>query len=494
MSWQRARYLDSYINWTLGGQCPAPAWVNALEWNLGSHWLLEIASDAPVEAPLSDIEVWQPLVAKAQDLTQANRQWLDCVTGLGGERQDLISRLMKIQSEELIRLEGHIQQASERFYSDVTRQGADIDLDEPLPASTAYRDEILRVMPCNTSKTCGSRVELPVDDALLALVPNGYWLADQLRLGEVSFCYDELRWVDRAQSPARHNHSGVANYTGRLSLDLKAHFDSAEGEQELILARRLVSEDRRNYFFGPADAEYLAIDCPHGLEGQPIRSALSTTALGMVPERLTYFTSVPTSTTAHLLSQWPMWRERLSDPIDGEDNIKVVEVLKDPDDSAILTEAERARLALIDRRERGLATRLANLEVAADDALAQSMQEVSIISRLLRRVMELHYSAIIRQDDGIRAALVGDSGLLTREDIRLSRDRGVPMSDIAALGQSRLEQFEDRWLQYPVILREQGWWMPEFHWSQTLMEIEMDRLSVPSQAGSPAEPFVPDER
>lgn len=473
VSWQRARYLDSYINWALGGQCPAPAWVNALEWNLGAHWLLGLAREDVVQSSMSATELWQPLLAQASELSQANRQWLDCVTGMGGERQDLIARLLAIQSAELDRLEGHIRQASERFYSDVTRLGADIDLDQPLETSTSYRNQTLRVVPCDASRSCGARLELPADQALLDLVPDGYWLAEQLRLGEVSFCYDEVRWVDRAQSPARHNDSGVANYTGRLSFDFKAHFQSAQGEQELILGKHLVSGERKDYFFGPADAANLAIDCPHGLEGQPLRSELSTNASGLVPDRLTYFTSVPTPTSAHLSSQWPKWRARLSGVSIDENDLSAVEVMQTPDDAAILVEAERAQLALIDRRERALATRLANIEAAADDALAQSMQEVSIISRLLRRVMELHYSPIIRQDDGIRAALAGDSGLLTREDIRISRDRGVPMSEIAVLGKDRVREFEERWLQWPIAIREQGLWIPEFHWPGALMAAEV---------------------
>ncbi len=486
VSWQRARYLDSYINWSLGGQCPAPTWVNALEWNLGSHWLLDLANRDVVDSAVAQKALWPPLLAQASDLSQANRQWLDCVTGMGGERQDLISRLLAIQVDELDRLEGHIEQASERFYSDVTRPGADINLDQPVSTPTTYRNQALRVGPCDASRACGSRVELPADEALLALVPDGYWLAEQLRLGEVSFCYDEVRWVDRMQAPARHNDSGVANYTGRLSFDFKAHFQPVESEQALILSRRLVSGERKDYFFGPADAENLAIDCPHGMEGQPIRSELSTNASDLVPDRLTYFTSVPTAASAYLLSQWPKWRARLADVSTDEDPLTELEVTHTPDDAVILIEAERARLALIDRRERALATRLANLEAAADDALAQSMEEVSIISRLLRRVMELHYSPIIRQDDGIRAGLAGDSGLLTREDIRISRDRGVPMAKIAAVGKERVRAFEGHWLQWPVAVREQGLWMPEFHWPEALMTAE-----VAAEAAAVAEPSGP---
>ena len=490
VSWQRARYLGSYINWVLGGQCSTPAWVNTLEWNLASHWLLSLASRDLPETPTPDLDIWSPLLAQAGELSQNKREWMDCIAGMGGERLDLVSRLLAIQAAELDRLEDHIQQASDNFYSDVTRPGADIDLDAPLSPQTTYRNLTLRVGPCDATRACGSRVELPVDEALLDLVPEGYWLAEQLRLGEVSFCYDEVRWVDRVQSPARQDHSGVANYSGRLSVDFKAEFQRTQGQPETILTQRLVSGERKDYFFGSVDASNLAIDCPHGLEGQPIASQLRSDASGVVPARLTYFTSVPTQTSAYLLSQWPSWRARLSEGADSSESMPgegvELEVIETAKDTAILTETEKMRLALVDRRERALATRLANIEVSGDDALAQSMREVSMLSRLLRRVMELYYSTSIRQDDRIRASVAGDAGLLTREDIRLSRDQGLPMSEIADLGRARLERFQQDWLQWPLTIREQGQGIPELSWAEVMMRSrDRDERST-SQSSEPA--------
>jgi len=495
VSWQRARYLDSYINWLLGGQCGAPARVNALEWNLASHWLLGFTRRGLPETPAPDLDVWYSLLAEVEELSQSNRDWMDCIAGMGGERLDLVSRLLAIQADELERLEQHIQQASNDFYSDVTRSGADISLDEPVSPQTTYRNLTLRVGPCDAARACGSRVELPGDEALLGLVPEGFWLAEQLRLGEISFCYDDVRWVDRVQSPARQDHSGVADYSGRLSVDFKVRFQRAGGQSETILNKRLVSGERKNYFFGSADASNLAIDCPHGLEGQPIGSELRADGSGLVPSRLTYFTSVPTQASAYLLSQWPSWRARLSDGADSSESMPEegveLEVIETADDTAILTETEKMRLALVDRRERALATRLANIEVSADDALAQSMREVSMTSRLLRRVMELHYGKIIRQDDQIRAFVAGDAGLLTREDIRFSRDQGLPMLEIADLGRARLERFREDWLEWPLTIREQGQGIPEIDWVAILMRAEVgDGRSM----GQSSERAVPDGR
>lgn len=473
VSWQRARYLDSYVNWVLSGQCGAPNWSNTLEWNLAGHWLFGLTSRDLAESSTVGLDLWPLLLKQVGDLSQSTRQWMDCIAGMGDERVDLVSRLLAIQADELDQLEGHIQQASDNFYSEVMRTGADINLDEPLTPQTAYRNRTLRVGPCDLANACGSRVELPVDEALLALVPEGYWLAEQLRLGEVSFCYDEVRWVDRKQSPARQGHSGVANYTGRLSIDLKVEFNRAEDQSEVILAKRLVSGERKNYFFGSVEPSNLDIDCPHGREGQPIASELQADASGLVPSRLTYFTSVPTPTSAYLLSQWPSWRARLGAEVESINGMTQaddeLEVIETADNANILIEAENMRLALVDRRERALATRLANIEVNENDILAQSMREVSMISRLLRRVMELHYSIIIRQDDRIRAYLAGDAGLLTEEDIRLSRDQGLPMSEIADLGRARLSRFREDWLQWPLTIRERGYGIPELNWTEIMI-------------------------
>lgn len=466
VSWQRARYLNSYVNALLGGGCRLPEGVNALEWSLGVQWLQGLHQIGNQE--LDDV-----FAASANQLSddhtrwlEGNQLWVDCLSKEGEVRQDPIERLLSRQLELLRRLHDLIGQANVAFYQSVSKLGADVDLNQALPENTDYRPSNLRMRPCDPARVCGASVELPVSEAMLSLIPDGHWLADQLKVGDVAFCYDEVKWIDRQMRSVRENDAGVANFSGRLSFTVQADFQKPDQSTELIFKRRLDSQSRQDYFFGQAIQDNLAMDCPHGLEGRPIQSELSQAAPGLVPKRLTYFTSIPTSVSAHLLSHWSQgenWQEQLVD--DAR-----VSIMALPDDAPIRSIAEGQRLSLVDRRERSMATRLTNLDAAPDDdELAQTMREIDTMSRLIRRVMELHYAPILRWDDDMRAALAGDQSLLTREDIRSARDQGVLMSQMADIGIQRVQGAMQAWSRWPSEIRQTGLVPPELQSAQAII-------------------------
>ena len=471
VSWQRARYLDSYLNWQLDSQCPVPAWFNALEWNLGAYHLRGLIAEEARDAT----PVISGLLDQNKRLWQQTQQWLDCIAGVGGERADIVMRLMRQHQLALEALEAAIDQAYRNHASEALAIGSDVSLDEPVSRQTEYQNSALVIGPCDPARTCGARASLPVNEALLALVPEGFWLAEQLQMGQVKLCYDNVRWIDRQQMPARHNDSGVADYTGRLSFTLDAHFERAEASEE-IFSHRLESNIRATYFFAQADEAQLAMACPHGLDGQPIESELSGNNTGLVPDRLTYFTSVPTSTTAHLLANWvegDQWRSRFAQS-DGV-NIDVA-----ADDSAIVNEAEVKRIDLIDRRERALATRLSNLDSGQSDPLAQAIQKVETLSHLVRQAMALHHAPIIRHDQSLRSSLWGNEGLLTRALIREARDQGTLMSEVAQIGRQRNERLLRGWQAWPDEVRQLGLMPPELQWAQALL---VERLNPETSSG-----------
>lgn len=473
VSWQRARYLDSYLNWQLDSQCPVPDWFNALEWNLGVHRLALLASQG---TPSSDPAI-AALMDKNEQLRAGTEQWLDCVAGVGGERTDLVMRLVAQHQQAIDELEAAIEQAHADYASEALVAGSDVALDEPLGRQTDYRNQALTVAPCDQQRSCGARAVLPVSDGLLALVPDAFWLAEQLKMGQVKLCYDNVGWVDRQLSPARHNDSGVANYTGRLSFTLDARFERLE-TTAVIFSHRLETERRQTYFFGRADEAQLAMDCPHGMDGQPIESELSGNGAGLVPDRLTYFTSVPTSTTAHLLAHWAegdQWQAQLA-------RGQGVEVDQPADGSAILAEAEQQRIDLVNRRERALATRLSNLDMAQTDPLMQAMRDVETLSRLIRQAMTLHHAPLVRHDEPLRSLLWGDRGLLTRASIRQARDEGILMREVPSLGRQRNAQLEDSWQRWPEDIRQLGFMSPELQRAQALLA---SLLSAEALRGEP---------
>jgi hypothetical protein len=466
-SWQRASYLDGYLDWRLQSACPPQEWMNVLEWSLLMQYLVHWVPQRPVFFGASR---WQSTVdtiaERAADMMDNRVAWLDCMTGMGSVRRDPVQRLIELQERSHAALAGALQEARQQYYGEVTRPGADIDLDGGADQATAYRPETLMVTPCPGTETCGARVELPASRALLGLFPNAYLLADQISLGTVSLCYADVRWVDRQARPGRASDDQVANYHGHLSFDLIGRFVNGEDE-DLVFHQRLTSAEPRHYLFASSDPELLDLDCPKTMAGEAVASRLPEGRPGLVPNRLTYFVSLPTTPESELIANWDRGAEWRDWFVTGGR----VESLSANDGQA-LASAVQARLAeLSSRRERQLAGRLLSpLTGSQTDPVMTAMAEVAENSALLRRVLEIHYPRVIRHHDSIRASVVGESGLLTRDRVRQLRDSGVPMIQVPTLGAERLTRLSELWQQLPVNLRESGQTAPELEYGLEQLE------------------------
>lgn len=462
VSWQRAAYLDGHLNWQLEAQCQAPEWVNVLEWSLLADHLVRWVSQRPVFFTGSG---WRDtvdrLVAQMRAQAAAHVEWIDCVTGRGSSRRDPVIRLLARHRAALGEVQGLLRQARVAFYEDNTRPGADIDLDGPADQVTAYRPQNLLIGPCPEANSCGARVELPVSRALLGMFPNAYLLADQIGMGELRLCYDRVRWVERSMEPARRQAIKVANYFGRLSFELVGTF--RDGADDLTVFRhRLTDNEARHYLFAADDEALLDQDCPIDRVGSAVASNLPEGHPGLVPNRLTYFTSTPTTPEAELLSNWDQGAEWRDWFVTGRhiDRIQAA-------NPAAMEVAVQAELAdLVARRERQLVSPLINPPRAGDaDAVVAAMSRVADTAAQLRRVVELHYPRIIRQHAPVRAMLAGQAGLITRDRVRLLRDEGVAAGRMPALGLERAQRLRNAWLELPESLREQGQRAPEIDYS-----------------------------
>jgi hypothetical protein len=367
-----------------------------------------------------------------------------------------MSRLWVLHEQALTQLAARLDQAQQRFYAEHTRSGADIDLDAGPTQDTRYRPANLMVRPCVDGNTCGARAELPVSSGLLARIPNSVLLADQLGLGALELCYDEVHWTHREQRPARSGDPRVANYFGRLSVELHARYQHGDGVDTLFV-QRVQAEQPRHYLFAAASDELLEVSCAQSMAGQPIASQLSEDALGLVPDRLTYFTSLPTSAEAQLTANWTAgegWQAQLA--AEAAEPLAAME-------SGDLTETIALRLdELVSRRERQLAARLTSpLDLDDRDELTQIMADVAETGALLRRVLEIHYPRLIRHDPVLRSALVGEQALLNRDRVRLIRDRAELMATVPTTGQERLTSAQTHWRSLPAALREHGHTPPE---------------------------------
>ena len=315
--------------------------------------------------------------------------------------------------------------------------------------------------PCPEAKSCGARVELPASRALLGLFPNAFLLADQVGMGDLQLCYDRVHWVDREMEPVRRRSGRVANYYGRLSFDLVGTFGTEE-DTRTVFRYRLTDGETRHYLFAAADESILEEDCPIERVGRSVASNLPKGHPGLVPNRLTYFTSAPTTPEEELIANWSEGAEWRDWFVTGR-RVDQVESAK----PAAMEVAVQAELAdLVTRRERQLAAPLINPPRSGDeDPLVLAMSRVADTAALLRRVLELHYPRLIRQHAPIRAMLAGEAGLITRDRVRLMRDQGFGASQMPGLGLERAGRLSDVWTGLPESLREQGQRAPEIDYS-----------------------------
>lgn len=475
VSWQRAAYLDGHLDWLLEAQCQPPEWINVLEWSLLADHLVRWVSQRPVFFTGSGWrETVDRLAAQMRAQATAHAEWIDCVTGRGGSRRDPVIRLLARHRAALLEARQLLGEAGSAFYDDATRSGADIELNGPADQVTAYRPQDLVIGPCAQAQSCGARVELPVSRALLGLFPNAFLLADQIGMGDLQLCYDRVRWVDRSMEPVRRRAGTVADYFGRLGFDLVGTF-KADEESRTVFRYRLIGSEMRHYLFAAIDEAILAENCPIERVGGSVAGNLPEGHPGLVPNRLTYFASTPTTPEAELLANWDQGAEWRDWFVTGG-RVETVEAA-DPDEMEV---AVRARLAnLVTRRERQLVAPLINPPRAGDqDPLVLAMSRVADTAALLRRMLELHYPRIIRQHAPIRALLSGDAGLVTRDRVRLLRSEGVAAGRMPALGLERAERLRNAWLELPESLREQGQRAPEVDYS-------LERLSKLERGMSP---------
>lgn len=467
VSWQRASYLDGHLAWRLEEPCDPPPWLNLLEWSMLLQYLSHWVPQRPV---FFGTPQWQGtvdrLAEQAEALQSEQRAWLDCMTGMGRERRDPVQRLISRLSQGYVALGTAVEEAEAQFYAEMTRPGADIDLDRDAAQITSYRPETLTVRPCPELDTCGARSELPVSRALLGLFPNAYLLADQLGLGQLQLCYGNVSWVERERRPARAGDPRVANYHGRFSFELIGSF-ARDGEEETVFRQRLVAQDTRHYLFAGSDPELLEMDCPRGLTGAAIASELPDGASRLVPNRLTYFAATPTTAEAQLLANWDRGAEWRDWFVTGGR----VEVIEQAGDEHLLPLVQAQLAQLVSRRERQNSARLLSTLSSTDqDPLAVAMAELVEWTALLRRTLELHYPRVLRHDETLRSLLVGESGLLTRDRVRQLRDAGLPMGQLALHGRERLEAFDRVWSELPLTLREGGQTAPEFDYGLEQLE------------------------
>jgi hypothetical protein len=314
-----------------------------------------------------------------------------------------------------------------------------------------------------------------VSRALLGLFPNTYLLADQLGMGSLALCYENVRWVDREMRPARPDDDLVANYYGRLSFELVGQFQ-VEDQTETVFRQRLTANEAEHYLFASAGEDVLEQDCPDGMAGRPVASHLPSDRTGLVPNRLTYFAATPVTANGLLNANWEQgaeWRDWFITP-------DRTEVLEAPGATALQVRVQSAMDELSMRRERSVASRLLGEPEA--DPLAAALAVVADSRIVMRKMIELHYPRLHRHHQTIRSLSTGIGGLTGREQIRRFAESERSLSMLAEDGRTQLARLRTEWERLPVLIREQGQVSPEaVHASRLLSRLRS--LSSTNAAG-----------
>ncbi|MFK8011782.1 MAG: hypothetical protein AB8B80_07065 [Marinicellaceae bacterium] len=203
-----------------------------------------------------------------------------------------------------------IKQVANEFNENNLSKGSDIDLLVGSDKPSNYRVEGAIIEACDDLKSCGVHVDLESSRALFGLYPNHLLMADQLKLGQLKLCYDNVGWENRRSASTHLDNDSVANYFGNFSFSIKGFY-----EEELIFERKLISNKEHHYLFAENNQEVLSAYCPLSIIGSKISTTLKQGTYGLVPNRLTFLTASRANESKIIATNWSKgeeWKDQIT--------------------------------------------------------------------------------------------------------------------------------------------------------------------------------------
>ena len=278
--------------------------VNPLEWTLAAESLLWFADRWPayMRSYPQNIQI-SKIIRQGENLIKSH----PCLEKPKREMLDAHFTQI-IQSWENVKTQ--IKQLITEFRQNNLTNGSDIDLLENAEKQSNYRVEDVTIMACDPQKSCGVHVELESSRALFGLFPNHLLVADQLKLGSLKLCYDNVGWENIRSAATHLKNDSVANYFGNFSFSLKGFYD-----KELIFERKLTDKQEYLYLFAENSEKVLETACPLSIVGDKISTQLKGGTYGLVPNRLTFLTASRANESKILQSNWSAgeeWRDKIT--------------------------------------------------------------------------------------------------------------------------------------------------------------------------------------
>ena len=272
--------------------------INPFEWTLAAESLMWFIDRWPAYfASYPNNAKIQELVKQGEKLTQG----FACV-------EEPTSELLKTNFSQIEQawenLKTQINQVVLEFNEMELMDGSDLNLLSNADKQSSYRVEEAEIEACDVQNACGVHVELSPSRALFGLFPNHLLVADQLKLGKLKLCYDNVGWENRRSASTHLENPSVANYFGNFSFSIKGFYN-----EKLVFERKLTSQTESYYLFAANNEEVLETYCPLPIVGNKISTKLKRGTYGLFPNRLTFLTASRASETNILKSNWSSGEE-----------------------------------------------------------------------------------------------------------------------------------------------------------------------------------------
>jgi hypothetical protein len=304
--------------------------VNPLEWQLASETMMWFADRWPnfigngenfnVPLPSNYINPKTQLnkvIAEGEKL----KNGFSC---LSNSNEQLLETTFNAIQQSWQQVQLDITKVTNEFVETNLNKSSDLDLLDSFEQKSNYRVEGAAINACDATTSCGVHVDLDASREIYKLFPNHLLLADQLKLGELKLCYDNLGWENRHSTATHLDNDNVANYVGQLSFSLKGFYN-----QDIVFERKIIAKQENLYLFSKNDEEVLNKYCPLEIVGQKISTQLKRGTFGLVPNRLTFLTASRADESKILKNNWQAgeeWQDKIVD--DSSVNIISSETLE----------------------------------------------------------------------------------------------------------------------------------------------------------------------
>ncbi len=458
--WQRINFSLGYLQdqFPTGCRLPEQPLPNPLEWASLANVVTWLARQAPVyfQTPENEARVLG-LRQQGLDLLEDIAQQVDCISGQGTGINDPVRISLVSYRQALDDLAAGLREAELEFRAEYMRPGADVVLHGDAFQHTAYRTEGLSIGPCDPDRVCEMAGQLEATRALIGLFPDPYLIADQIGMGKIEICYQNVQWVNRRDVPVRPDDPHVANFFGHLSFDLVGRFRE-NGAVTEVFGSNFVSPDEYHYLFGEATDEVRDDSCPTEWVGSRIMTSLNSKgAFHIVPDRLTYLAGARKKPSEIIEVNWSKgseWRDWFVTglgvtpheyPPDQSISERVNQHLR----SLYQSEQSMIYAALLRPQSRGGSG-------DAVESLIDLQVELTARKALVRSYMNLFYPDSMIDSDELRASLEGYDSLLDSAVLRRFRESNVAVSSINIAGLARVDRFLSDWNRQPESLRRSG--------------------------------------